>query len=131
MRNWHSLQGKFTDEEYAIIEKHLKKHNIPKNQIVRKAIGFLIPLENAKDSITSSNFVARKFFIGIKKIVSSPDYVKKCERLLEDLYKKYPHATDEFVELFSHLDKDFKAFSKKHAPRGRPPIKRKRGRPRE
>ena len=127
--NWYHLQGKFTSEEGKIIEDYLKKHKIPQNRLVRKSIGFLIPLERSKDRIKATNLI-REFFQGIKKIVNSPDYKKRVDRLLVRLSKKYsPNTIEEFVKFFLDIDSDLKVFKKKHASRGRPKIERKRGRP--
>lgn len=130
MTDWKSLGGKFTPEEYAVIQEFQKKLGVNENQFVRIsvitmifAIGNLIKLAES-DQAKEIDKKYRKF----KKKISKYPELKEIQPFVEDMTNSWEQAMNQII---NDSQPEIKKFTKKRKI-GRPKTrKKKRGRPKD
>jgi len=130
MKNSYRISATLSPEQGELFKEFMKKRKITKTQLVKRAIGLYLSLQNNKYRINEKAYpVVTEFFYKIQKIVSSKDYERRTEKIVMKLEKKY--SKDEFREFkkfFNNMNKENKVFKRK-GKSGRPKITNPRGRP--
>ena len=130
MTKWHTLGGRFTEEEIALIKSWQKKLELNDNQIVRDGvlifIAFMMLLEMG---LLSPEFAPmRKFTKEAEKFSKSPKFRKAWQNIQQNWILKNQDQIQIMMKSWKESTNQLKPF-KKHQKRGRKHIKRKRGRP--
>jgi len=112
MTDWKSLGGKFTPEEYVVIQEFQKKLGLNENQFVKFsvismifAIGNIIKLAES-DQAKEINKKYRKFK---KKIAKYPE-LKEVRPFVEDMTKSWEQAMNQIIK---DTQPEMKKFTKK------------------
>lgn len=130
MAKWHTLSARFTDEEYSFIEDFKKKHKLTDNQLIRKGVQAVSGLMVMAEAFQSPDATILKGFSKeLQKEMNSPYFKKAMQRAYERWTKKFKE--EQLAKLdteLSQIQNQLDVFQENRA-RGRPKIKRNRGRP--
>ena len=132
MTEWHTLSGRFTDEELKIILEYAKKNKLTDNQVMRQGVQFIVSILAMKDLFGEKDMgFFRSFGTELKKTTDSPEYQKIMADTVERVAKQYKEEELKKFEVEAKkITKQLDVFSKKRK-RGPKPTKKKRGRPKD
>lgn len=132
MTEWHTLSGRFTDEEIEVIQKFQKKQNLSDNQLIRQGVQLAVSILAMKDLFEGPDLTFfRSFAEEFKTTMNSPEYQKVMSDSVERVALKYKEEQlKQFEKEAKQLTSQLDVFNKKRK-RGPKPIKRKAGRPKD
>ena len=139
MKKWHNLTAKFTDEEYQLIQKFMKKNKMKQNKLVRRAIEDLVgvTLADAKrkknQSLPPDYLAVYEFYQSLKKELKPyPKISKKLDQFFKIWKTKFfSKWTIKYNKMVFSAGKKYDKFRIHKSP-GRPKAKKKkRGKPKD
>ena len=132
MTKWHTLSARFAEEEVEVIQKYAKMNNLTDSQIVRNGVQLIVSMIAMKDLFNQPDMTYfRQFAEEMKQTMESPKMKKMMEEVAVKTAKKYKEAQLNQLEQEANIiTKEIDVFSEKRK-RGRKPIKKSRGRPKE
>jgi len=87
---WETLAGKFSPDEYKIINEYLDKNHLKPSQLVQKAIKFYIPFFTGVNTFKDPhNLFWLEFIQEINILLNSKKYQSDVEKIISKLLKKY------------------------------------------
>ncbi len=131
MTEWHTITGRFTEDEKRILDKLRDKYDLNYNQSLKNGIEILARLIAMSELYATTD---NKIIKRIRKIGNK--YTKNLEAEINEVLKTIPVKDQEeqleklsagIAKVFSQADNIFD----KNRKRGRKPLKRKRGRPKD
>jgi len=128
MTNWKSLGGKFSPEEYLVIQEFQKKLGLNENQFIKFSVMSTIFVYGTMIKLAESDQakeIDKKYTNFKKKIAKYPE-LKEVKPFVEDMTKSMEQAMNQIIK---DCQPEIKKFTKKRKV-GRPKSrKKKRGRP--
>ena len=127
---WHTLSARFNDKELQLIRRYQEKHDVTDNELIRNGVTFIVGLMTMFEAFENPNLgLLRDYLKEVRKELNSPRYKKAMERATTNWASKLKQQQLQNLEAeFSLIQKELEVFQEKR-PRGRPKIKRGRGRP--
>jgi len=127
------ITARFTKNQMKILETFMKRNKIKnKNKLIKKAIEDLLGItlsEDPKTGDTPTEYLSAYSFCQYLKKNLDPELGKKLENHLKKWSSKHWHDwIDDTNERLWYVDKIYGEF-RKQGKVGRPPEKRKRGKP--
>ena len=132
MGKWHTLSGRFNDDEIGLIRKYQKIEDLTDNELIRNSVSVMIGLMAKIEAFKNPDLRVLKSFVEeVKKEIESPHHQKAMQKASERWIKKYKGQQIQKLETeFSEIQKELEVFQQKRT-RGRPKNKGAIGRPRD